>query len=202
MAAETLPALLIVDVQNDFCPGGALAVDRGDEVVPPLRALALRFAALGFPVYASRDWHPADTAHFASHGGRWPDHCVAGTPGARLHEGLALPTTAFIVTKGRSRVDDGYSAFEGTVAGRGSLADDLRARGVTHLYVGGLATDYCVRHSVLDALALGMPVTVLTDAVRAVDVEAGDGDRALAEMEAAGATLAPSARVFEEGALR
>lgn len=195
MDEATCPALLIVDVQNDFCPGGALAVPEGDRVVPVLRRLAERFAAAGLPVYASRDWHPPVTRHFAAHGGPWPVHCVQDTPGARLHPELRLPPSAAIVTKGTSSEDHGYSAFEGEVAGRGSLADDLRARGVTHLYVGGLATDYCVRASVLDALKSGLPVTVVTDAVRAVDLRPGDGDRALAEMAAAGATLAPSAEV-------
>ena len=193
MPGPASPALLIVDVQNDFCPGGALAVDRGDEVVPPLRALAHRFAALGLPVYASRDWHPPDSRHFAEHGGQWPVHCVQGTPGARLHHGLELPASAAIVTKGQGRDDEGYSAMAGQVAGRGTLVDDLAARGVDHLYVGGLATDYCVKHSVLDALQHGMGVTVLTDAIRAVDVEPGDGTRALDEMRNAGAAFATSA---------
>ena len=192
MDEATCPALLIVDVQNDFCPGGALAVPDGDEVVPVLRRLAERFAAAGFPVYASRDWHPVETRHFAAQGGPWPAHCVQGTEGARLHAGLQLPLSALVVTKGTSSDDHGYSAFEGEVAGRGTLADDLRARGVNHLYVGGLATDYCVRASVLDALKRGWPVTVLTDAVRAVDVRPGDGDRALAEMAAGGAALGSS----------
>ena len=196
MADERSPALLIVDVQNDFCPGGALAVDRGDEVVPVLRGLARRFAALGLPVYASRDWHPADSRHFAAHGGRWPVHCVQGTPGARLHEGLQLPPSAAIVTKGQAAGDEGYSAIAGQVAGRGSLAEDLAARGVNHLYVGGLATDYCVRHSVLDALRHGVGVTVLTDAIRAVDVQPGDGARAIDEMRSAGARFGSSTDVL------
>ena len=199
MPQERTPALLIVDVQNDFCPGGALAVREGDQVVPVLRRLAARFAALGLPVYASRDWHPPDSAHFAVHGGRWPVHCVQGTEGARLRQDLELPAGAGIVTKGHGRQDEGYSAMQGEVAGRGSFPEDLRARGVDHLYVGGLATDYCVRHSVLDALAHGLSVTVQTDAVRAVDVTPGDGELALAEMQAAGATLAPSAAVFASG---
>ena len=137
MIEAECPALLIVDVQNDFCPGGALAVDGGDQVVPVLNRLAARAAALGLPVYASRDWHPIDSPHFADHGGPWPAHCVAGTAGARLHPDLALPSGAMIVTKGTARDDHGYSAFEGTVTGRGTLADDLRARGVDHLIVGG-----------------------------------------------------------------
>ena len=194
MADDRSPALLIVDVQYDFCPGGALAVPGGDEVIEPLRRAAARFAALGLPVYASRDWHAPESTHFADRGGTWPVHCVQGTSGARIREELALPSSTLIVTKGHGD-DDGYSAFSGEVSGRGRLGDDLRARGVTHLYVGGLATDYCVRHSVLDALREGFEVTVLGDAVRAVDVTAGDGERALEEMRGAGAEIAPSERV-------
>ena len=195
MSDERSPALLIVDVQNDFCAGGALAVRGGDDVVPVLNRLAARAAGLGWPVYASRDWHPADSRHFAIHGGPWPVHCVAGTTGARLHADLLLPGHAAIVTKGASRDDDGSSAFEGTVPGRGPVVDDLRARGVTHLVVGGLATDYCVRTTVLDALAHGLSVQVVEDAIRAVDVVPGDGQRALDEMRAAGAELVRSSSV-------
>ena len=198
MTHDETPALLIVDVQNDFCPGGALAVRDGDQVVPVLRGLAARFGALGLPVYASRDWHPADSRHFATHGGAWPAHCVQGTEGARLREDLELPRSAAVVTKGQGVDDQGYTAMVGEVAGRGSLVDDLRARGVDRLYVGGLATDYCVRYTVLDALQRGFDVTVLTDAVRAVDVTPGDGARALEELHAAGATLAPASAVFSE----
>ena len=190
------PALLIVDLQNDFCPGGALPVADGDRIVPTANRLAAQTAVLGLPVYASRDWHPADSLHFAAHGGPWPAHCVAGTAGARLHPDLALPSGAMIVTKGSTREEHGYSAFEGRVAGRGLLLDDLRARGVDHLVVCGLATDYCVRASVLDARAHGLGVTVVEDAIRAVDVAPGDGTRALAEMRQAGATLTPAADVF------
>jgi len=189
-------ALLIVDVQNDFCPGGALAVEEGDQVVPVLRRMAERFDAAGRPVYASRDWHPLDSTHFEVNGGIWPVHCVQGTPGARLHEDLRLPPAAMIVTKGHGRTDEGYSAIVGEVPGRGSLLADLHARGIGHLIVGGLATDYCVKHSALDALRNGIDVTVLTDAIRAVDVAPGDGARALEEMSAAGATLATSEKVW------
>jgi nicotinamidase/pyrazinamidase len=198
MPAETAPALLMVDVQNDFCPGGALPVRDGDQVVPVLRQLAARFAALGLPVYASRDWHPPDSRHFAVHGGAWPVHCVQGTQGARLREDLELPRGAAVVTKGQGLDDEGYSAIVGQVAGRGSLREDLHARGADHLYVGGLATDYCVLHTVLDALREGFAVTVLTDAIRPVDVAPGDGARALEEMRAAGATFATAPTVFAE----
>lgn len=195
MSDERSPALLIVDVQNDFCAGGALAVGGGDEVVPVLNRLADRAAALGWPVYASRDWHPADSRHFKIHGGAWPVHCVAGTKGARFHPDLRLPTGTMIITKGTGPDDDGYSAFEGEVPGRGPFIDDLRARGVTHLVVGGLATDYCVRNNVLDALRHGLAVVLVEDAIRAVDVAPGDGQRALDEMRAAGAEVVQSAKI-------
>jgi len=190
------PALLIVDLQNDFCPGGALAVAGGDAVLPVVNRLAARAAALGLPVYASRDWHPIDSTHFADNGGPWPTHCVAGTAGARLHRDLALPAGAMIVTKGVSRDEHGYSAFEGTVTGRGALLDDLRARGVDHLIVGGLATDYCVRATVLDARRHGLGVTVVEDGVRAVNLAEGAGPRALDEMREAGAEVRPAADVL------
>jgi len=189
MQPDSTQALLIVDVQNDFCTGGALAVPDGESVVPPLRRLAQQFTALGLPVYATRDWHPADSRHFADNGGTWPVHCVKGTLGARLREDLKLPSSVQIVSKGQTRTDDGYSAVAGEVAGRGTLLEDLKTRGVDKVIVGGLATDYCVKHSVLDLLSQGYAVTLLTDAVRAVDVKPGDGQRALDDMTRAGATL-------------
>jgi len=185
----------MVDVQNDFCAGGALPVERGDEVVPVLNRLGARASALGWPVYASRDWHPPDSLHFADNGGRWPVHCVAGTAGARLHPDLALPSGTMIVTKGTMPESQGYSAFEGTVAGRGWFADDLDTRGVTHIVVGGLATDHCVRATVLDALGRGYAVTVVEDAIRPVNVTPDDGARALADMRGAGATVVSSTEV-------
>jgi nicotinamidase/pyrazinamidase len=183
-----MSAVLIVDVQNDFCPGGALAVAGGDRVIPVLNAVIDRFR--GEPIYASRDWHPADTTHFKAFGGPWPVHCVAGTPGAELHPGLRLPADAVVVSKGQDRGDDGYSAFEGTTPSGKRLPDDLRARGVTDLVVGGLATDYCVRASVLDACRAGLRVTVVTDGVAGITEESTA--RALEEMRAAGARLVSS----------
>jgi nicotinamidase/pyrazinamidase len=192
------PALLIVDVQNDFCPGGALPVPHGEDVIAVLNRLAARASALGFPVYASRDWHPPDSRHFAVNGGEWPVHCVPGTWGVRLHPDLDLPPGALIVTKDVGPLGDGYSAFEGTIAGRGSLLSDLRARGVTTLIVGGLALDYCVRVSALDARREGFDVVVVSDAVRAVEKSPGDAARATAELEAAGTRFLQSSAVFAE----
>jgi nicotinamidase/pyrazinamidase len=197
MHEDRSPALLIVDVQNDFCAGGALEVAHGNDVIPVLNRLAAHMSALGFPVYASRDWHPSKSRHFAINGGAWPVHCVAGTEGARLHPDLDLPPGTLIVTKGIGLDDDGYSDFEGEIAGRGGLLADLRARGVTDLIVGGLATDYCIRATALDARKEGFGVTVVTDGVRPVDVKPGDGQRALEEMKTAGVRLAPASEAFE-----
>jgi nicotinamidase/pyrazinamidase len=187
-------ALLIVDVQRDFCPGGALAAPGGDRVVAPLNRYLDEAAAHGWPVYASRDWHPAVTRHFREYGGEWPVHCVEHTPGAEFHPALRLPPTAVIISKGQSVDQPGYSAFEGSTADGRALADDLRAKGIEHLYVGGIATDYCVKHSVLDARRAGFDVTVLTDAMAGVDVIPGDSARALEEMRAAGADVTEPAK--------
>lgn len=180
-------ALLIVDVQNDFCPGGALPVPGGDRVVEPLNRLARACAGAGVPVVATRDWHPARTRHFREFGGAWPPHCVQGSQGAAFHPALRLPAGTVVVSKGTDPATDGYSAFEATTEDGRSLGQLLEELGVRHLLIGGLATDYCVRASVLQARALGMAVTVLTDAVAGVEVLPGDSARAVAEMESAGA---------------
>ncbi|MBI2354214.1 MAG: bifunctional nicotinamidase/pyrazinamidase [Deltaproteobacteria bacterium] len=180
-------ALLIVDLQNDFCPGGALPVPEGDLVVEPLNRAAQCFAAAGLPVVASRDWHPPVTRHFREYGGLWPPHCVQGSEGAAFHPALRLPEGSVVISKGSDPERDSYSAFEAaTVEGR-SLEEFLTSKGVRHLYVGGLATDYCVRSSVLDALRAGFAVTVLTDAVAGVEVAPGDSAKALEEMRQTGA---------------
>lgn len=177
-------ALLVVDVQNDFLPGGALPVPQGDAVIDPLNRYIAEFERRGLPILATRDWHPADHCSFAAHGGPWPPHCIAGTGGAGFAAGLRLPSSAQIVSKALGTDADAYSGFDGT-----DLATRLRALGVRRVFVGGLATDYCVRATVLDALAAGFEAVVLTDAVRAVEVQAGDGARALEEMAARGARL-------------
>jgi nicotinamidase/pyrazinamidase len=182
-------ALVLVDVQNDFCPGGALPVPHGDRVIPVLNRAVERFVAAGRPVYATRDWHPHDTTHFQAYGGPWPRHCVAGTAGAELHPDLRVPAGATIVSKGQSRDDDGYSGFEGTTAQGRDLASELRSRGISRLYVGGLATDYCVRATVLDARKAGFDVTLLSDGIAGIGDE--DTRKALDEMRRAGAEVAP-----------
>jgi len=175
-------ALVVVDVQNDFLPGGALAVSAGDEVIPPLNDWIARCAAAGVPVFATRDWHPADHCSFAAQGGPWPPHCVAGSPGAAFAPALALPESATVISKATAREEDAYSGFAGT-----TLHEQLRVGGIERLFVGGLATDYCVLNTVQDALRLGYVVVLLLDCIRAVDVRPGDGERAIAAMTAAGA---------------
>lgn len=184
-------AILLVDPQYDFFPGGALAVAKGDEIVEPINALLARHP--NAPVFASRDWHPPETRHFQAKGGIWPPHCVQDTRGAAFHDGLKMGH-ARIYEKGMNPEDDaGYSAFEATridgAKGRVPLLDDLKREGVDELIVAGLATDYCVKASVLDALKHGFQTKLFTPGVRAVDVKPGDGEQAIAEMKSAGAVL-------------
>jgi nicotinamidase/pyrazinamidase len=155
--------------------------------VPVLNAYAQRAESAGLPIFASRDWHPPRTAHFAEEGGPWPVHCIQDTPGARFHPDLRLPPGTRIISKGTSGRDDGYSAFEGQLPDGTTLADALHTAGVQHVYVGGLATDYCVRATVLSAREGGFDVTWLGDASLPVEVHPGDGARARDEMLAAGA---------------
>jgi nicotinamidase/pyrazinamidase len=182
-------ALLVVDLQNDFLPGGSLAVAHGDEVIEPANRLVRLYREHELPVFASRDWHPFGHCSFAERGGPWPPHCIAHTHGAALADQLVLPPEAVIVSKAQSREADAYSAFRGT-----GLAQQLRARAVVRLAVCGLATDYCVLNTVTDALSLGFRVLLVTDAIRAVDACPGDGERAIRAMLDRGAVpvrLAP-----------
>lgn len=192
-------ALLIVDVQLDFCPGGALAVAEGDAVVPVLNRYISLFWQRGTPIFASRDWHPARSVHFRENGGSWPVHCVQETPGAEFHPKLLLPEGTIVISKGLTRWDEGYSALQGVTENGTPFPMLLRHMGLDRLYVGGLATDYCVKESVLEGLKEGFDVTLLADAVRAVDLTPGDGARAVEQMRAAGAgvvTLESIAEVF------
>jgi nicotinamidase/pyrazinamidase len=190
-------ALLIVDVQNDFCPGGALPVPEGDQVVPVLNSYLQLFQQQGLPIFASRDWHPADSLHFREKGGLWPMHCVQQTDGAMFQADLKLPRETVVISKGTAPGDDGYSALKGTAEDGSSLAELLGTQGVERLYVGGLATDYCVKASVLEALLDGFGVTVLEDAVRAVNLKQEDAELAVAAMVDAGAQLATLETVAE-----
>jgi nicotinamidase/pyrazinamidase len=174
-------ALLIVDVQNDFCPGGALAVPEGNKVVPVINSLMDRFDV----IVASKDWHPPKSIHFD----KWPPHCVQNTPGAEFHPKLQSARIQQVFLKGTGNKDDGYSAFEATNV---DLESYLKSKGVSELYVAGLATDYCVKASALDARKRNFKTYVVTDAVAAVDVQPRDGEKALEELKAAGVALVTS----------
>ena len=180
-------ALIIVDVQNDFCPGGALAVSGGDEVVLVLNRAIERFTKAGLPIFATRDWHPEKTNHFKAYGGIWPVHCVQGTRGAEFHAGLELGKDTVVVSAGMVPDEDGYSGFQARDPSGARLAELLHRKGVERIIVGGLATDYCVKHTVLDGLKEGFKVLLLADAIRAVNLEPHDGELAIAEMIRAGA---------------
>jgi nicotinamidase/pyrazinamidase len=183
-------ALILVDVQNDFCPGGALAVKDGDQIVPVLNRYIDQFRKAGLPIFATRDWHPEKTTHFKSGGGPWPPHCIQGSKGAQFHPDLKLPADVLIVSAGMGADEDGYSGFLG-IDDRGvKLVDLLRQRGIERIFVGGLATDYCVKHTVLDGLKEGFKVVLLTDSIRGVNLKPGDSEQAIAEMVQAGAEIA------------
>jgi nicotinamidase/pyrazinamidase len=174
-------ALIMVDVQNDFCPGGALAVADGDEVVEPLHRLADEVDV----VVATRDWHPDDHHSFTRHGGVWPDHCIQDTPGAELHPALDRERIDHVVDAGTVSGREGFDKFEHT-----DLEAWLRERGVERVHVGGLALDYCVKHTALGAVARGFPTVVHLGATRAVDVQEGDAGRAIEELRAGGVEIA------------
>jgi len=178
-------ALLIVDIQRDFCPGGALTVSGGDQVVEPANQLLRRFEERRLPIYLTRDWHPPNHCSFRESGGPWPPHCVVGTPGAAFHPALYVPAAATILSKATRADQEAYSGFDAS-----GLAERLNASSVDHVVVAGLATDYCVKASVLDALAAGFRVTVLSDGIRAVDAQPGDGAKAIQEMRHCGARFA------------
>lgn len=177
-------ALLAVDVQNDFLPGGALGVKDGDQVVAPLNRWIARFEAAHLPIFFTRDWHPADHCSFKAQGGIWPPHCIAGTTGAQFSTSLAMPAEYGIVSKATRQDAEAYSTFAGT-----DLHERLQRAKVRRVFLGGLATDYCVVNSTLDARRLGYEVVVLVDAIRAVELHPGDSDRAIATMRSAGAEL-------------
>jgi len=178
-------ALIVVDVQRDFCPGGALAVPHGDDVVPVINRL---LGLIDWLTVATRDWHPADHCSFTAQGGIWPPHCVAGTEGAGFHPALDQSRIRTVVSKAVTRDAEAYSGFQGT-----DLAARLAARGIRRVFVCGLATDYCVKATALDARRAGLDVVVIEDAIRGVEVEPGDCAKAIDEMRASAIVLAPSA---------
>jgi nicotinamidase/pyrazinamidase len=189
-------ALILVDIQNDFCPGGALAVTEGDQVVAVVNRLMPRFPL----VVSTLDWHPANHVSFREQGGPWPPHCVQNTFGAELHPALHTEHINHTFRKASTPDSDAYSEFEGVDDERRLLDAYLKSRGVRRVYVAGLATDYCVRATTLDALRLGYETFVVTDGVRAVNVEPDDGDKALAEMREQGAHLVTSESILRDDA--
>lgn len=172
---------MVVDIQNDFCPGGALPVSEGDKVVPVLNKYIEKFRKTSAPIIFTRDWHPPDHSSFKEQGGPWPPHCIQNSEGAKFHADLNVPPEGEIVSKADKK-DEAYSFFQGT-----NLAKKLHERGIKRLLVGGLATDYCVKETVLDGLKYGFEVFHLDDASRGVNVNPDDSERALHEMVAAGA---------------
>jgi len=190
MEIRPTDALIIVDVQRDFCRGGALAVEGGDDIVPVISAIAPRFAH----VVMTRDWHPAGHCSFGDPpqfvDGSWPAHCVQGSPGAQFHAGLVRPPSAIVVDKGADAAREAYSGLEGA-----DLVGLLRGRGVERLFVCGLATDYCVRATALDGLRHGFEVVLLEDAVRGVDLPPGTAGQAVDAMRTAGAEVVQSGDV-------
>jgi len=185
---EINSALVIVDMQNDFCPGGALAVAGGDEIVPVINGYMALFRGKGLPIIASRDWHPRETKHFEKYGGYWPEHCVQGSFGAMFRAGLLLPPDTPVFSKGMDPDRDDYSALQAR-NDAGTLTEFFIKEGVQALYICGVATDYCVLQTALEGLQLGFSVTVLVDAVRGVDLRQGDSERALEELAATGAVF-------------
>jgi len=178
-------AILIVDTQRDFCPSGALPVPEGDAVVPALNEYIKIFREAGAAIYATRDWHPPNHISFKEQGGTWPAHCVQNTTGAGFHPDLRLPKGTVVISKATDPDKEAYSGFDGT-----NLEKELRLKGVKKVFIGGLATDYCVKSTVLDAVKLGFETVLLEDAVRGVDVKPGDSERAIEEMVSAGAKKA------------
>jgi len=178
-------ALIVVDMQNDFMPGGALPVPDGDKIIPILNEYITKFEKKGLPIFYTRDWHPVDHISFKGHGGIWPKHCVMNTEGAKFHKDLKFPLdNKFIISKGTSKDFDAYSGFQGTI-----LNDLLKERGIKRIFVGGVATDYCVKNTALGGLNLGYQVFILEDAIKGVDVNKGDSERAINYLLSKGASL-------------
>lgn len=188
-------ALVVVDIQKDFCPGGALAVHEGDKAIPVLNKYIEKFRKAGAPIIFTRDWHPPDHSSFKTQGGPWPPHCIQNSEGAKFHPNLSIPLEGEIVSKADKK-DEAYSFFQGT-----DLAAKLHQRGIKRLLVGGLATDYCVKETVLDGLKHGFEVYHLDDASRGVEVNPGDSERALKEMVAKGAKRITLEEVAEKSRL-
>ena len=194
---ERRRALIVVDVQRDFCPGGALPVAGGDKIIPAVNELIGAFERAGLPVFFTRDWHPKNHVSFKAGGGPWPPHCVQNTPGARFHPALAIPADAEVIDKGTLKEEDAYSGFQGT-----DLTHKLHRLGVKQICVAGLATDYCVKNTVIDGAAQGFETYVVTDCVRGVNLKRTDSATALRGMLSRGAKETTSGRLLKSLALR
>jgi nicotinamidase/pyrazinamidase len=186
-------ALIVVDVQRDFCPGGSLAVNHGDRVVPKLNKVIEAFQRAKLPIFFTRDWHPPDHSSFKSRGGTWPPHCVRGTTGAKFHPDLEVPPGSVIISKATDSRFEAYSGFQGT-----DLEKQLRDRHVDEVFLGGLATDYCVKESSLDALRAGFGVNVLRDCVKGVNLRRNDSALAMRAVEERGARLVTSEEAIKQ----
>jgi nicotinamidase/pyrazinamidase len=182
-------------MQYDFLPGGSLPVPGGDDVISTLNRYIDTFQADKRPILATRDWHPAETTHFQAHGGVWPAHCVQGTHGAELHADLRLPDSAIVISKGMGATEDAYSGFQGVDSAGRPMTDVLKQLGVDHLYIGGVATDYCTVSTTLSALAEGFKATVLLDTIRGINLKPGDIENAIADMVRNGAEVTTIERV-------
>lgn len=197
MAIQPNSVLLVVDMQNDFLPGGALGVPDGDTIVPVINDYIHLFIDADMPVIATRDWHPPETTHFKERGGNWEPHCIQGTEGAEFAPDLELPDDVIVMSKGMDPSVDGYSAFLAKDEDGRSLEEVLDDLGVEHIYIGGLALDYCVRASSLDAQNQGRDITVLIDATRAVNQEIHDAEETIEEIVRQGGELATLEHVRE-----
>lgn len=180
-------ALLVVDVQNDFCPGGALGVPQGDKIIPVINKYIRFFSRNKLPVIATRDWHPPRTTHFKDFGGKWPAHCIKSSPGAAFHPALKLSKDSILLYKGMDPDADSYSAFDAEDLRGASLLKILTMMSITEIYIAGLATDYCVKSSAIDAIRHGFKVRVLVDAVKGVNLKAGDSEKAIEKIVKMGA---------------
>lgn len=180
-------ALLVVDMQNDFCPGGALGIPEGDKIIPKINKYIKIFAKHKLPVFLTRDWHPVRTKHFKDFGGTWPVHCIQNSRGAQFHSKLKLPKEAILLYKGMDPAVDAYSAFQAEASNGVKLAHLLKVMGINELYIGGLATDYCVRFSSRDAIKQGFKVKILVDAIKGVNLRPEDSEQAIKEITKLGA---------------
>jgi len=194
-------ALLVVDIQNDFCPGGALGISGGNKIIPVVNKYIKIFSKNKLPIFLSRDWHPKKTLHFKKFGGVWPMHCVQNTKGAAFHPKLKIPKEAIIISKGTNPKENSYSTFQAQDANGQSLVNLLKIFGVEEIYIAGLATDYCVKYSAIDALKSGFKVKILKDAIQGVNIKPADSKEALSQITAMGAKEISLATLKQRGVI-